>query len=56
MEELKKLIDLKSIITIILAIAFVVGYFIGLMSPENFFAVVLMVFTFYFSKDKNKTK
>lgn len=51
MEELKKLIDLKSIITIVLTIALVVGFFKGLVSTENFFAIALMVFTFYFSKD-----
>lgn len=42
--------DLKSMVTIIITIAFVVGYFMGLVEPKDFFYVVGMVFVFYFSK------
>ena len=55
MEELKKLIDLKSIITFIMTIALVVGFFNGKVTGENFFALALMVFTFYFSKVNKPT-
>lgn len=48
--------DLKSAITIIVTIAFVVGYFMGLVEPKDFFFIVGMVFTFYFTKkDKSDT-
>jgi hypothetical protein len=46
--------DLKSFITIIVTIAFVVGYFMKLVEPKDFFFIVGMVFTFYFTKTDKK--
>jgi len=50
MKELKKLIDLKSIITLTLTIAMIIGFFKGLVETKDFTIIVMMVFTFYFSK------
>jgi hypothetical protein len=49
-EKLIKLIDLKSIITIAMAITLVVGFFKGLISAEVFIPFATMTFTFYFTK------
>lgn len=46
--------DLKSFITVIVTIAFVVGYFMWLVGPKDFFFIVGMVFTFYFTKKSDK--
>ena len=53
-ERLVKLIDLKSIITIIMAIALVVGFFKGMISTEVFIPFASMTFTFYFSRKKEE--
>lgn len=42
--------DLKSLVTIIITIAFVAWYFIWLVEPKDFFFIVGMVFTFYFTR------
>lgn len=42
--------DLKSLVTIIITIAFVGWYFIWLVEPKDFFFIVGMVFTFYFTR------
>lgn len=53
--KLAKLIDLKSIITIVMVIAFVAGFFMGKISPNEFIPLMTMILTFYFVKnDKNK--
>jgi hypothetical protein len=49
-EKLIKLIDLKSIITILMAITLVVGFFKGMISAEVFIPFATMTFTFYFTK------
>lgn len=46
--------DLKSFITVIVTIAFVVGYFMWLVEPKDFFFIVGMIFTFYFTKKSDK--
>lgn len=53
-EKLIKLIDLKSIITLIMSIALVIGFFNGKISTEVFIPFASMVFTFYFAKGKQK--
>lgn len=53
-EKLIKLIDLKSIITIIMAIALVVGFFKNMISTEVFIPFASMTFTFYFSRKKEE--
>jgi hypothetical protein len=47
--------DLKSLVTILITIAFIVGYFMKLVEPKDFFFIVGMVFTFYFTRKSEKT-
>lgn len=42
--------DLKSLITILLTAALIVSLFMWMIDPKDFFAIVLMVFTYYFTK------
>ena len=51
-ERLSKLIDLKSIITIAMTIALVVGFFMNKIDTEVFIPFASMTFTFYFSRKK----
>lgn len=53
-EKIAELIDLKTIITISITVALVIGFFEDKLSAENFFTIVTMVFTYYFAK-KDKT-
>lgn len=52
-ERIAKLIDLKSIITIIITFALVYGFIVDKIDSENFMTIITMVFTFYFA---SKTK
>ena len=59
MEDIKKriskLVDLKSIISIIMVAAMVAGFFRRMVSAEQFVPLVTMIVTFYFAKqDKSK--
>lgn len=51
-EKLAKLIDLKSIITLIMVVALVAGWFKGMVTSEQFIPLVTMIITFYFAKTK----
>ena len=51
-EKIIKLIDLKTIITLIMTISLVVGFFKGMISAEVFIPFVSMTFMFYFNKKK----
>lgn len=51
-EKIIKLIDLKSIITLIMSVAMVVGFFMEKINPDVFIPFVSMTFTFYFAKKK----
>lgn len=53
MKELKKLIDLKSIVTMLITATFVYGFIKGKIDKENFMTIATMIFTFYFA---SKTK
>lgn len=53
-DRLIKLIDLKSIITILLVSAFIAGWFAGLVKSSEFIPFVTMVLTFYFAKQKKE--
>ena len=55
-EKLIKLIDLKSIITISMAITLVVGFFTNRIEADVFIQFATMTFTFYFTKKKNDEK
>lgn len=54
MKEIKKLIDLKSIITLALTIALIYGFVVGKVEGKDFLVYVTMVYTFYFAKKDNK--
>ena len=53
MDRLAKLIDLKSIITILMVGGLVVGWFLNKVSSEQFIPLVTMILTFYFAKKDN---
>lgn len=56
MEELKKLIDLKSIITIILVLVFSFLTVVGKITPDQFLPILTMIITFYFAKKDNSAE
>lgn len=49
-EKIIKLIDLKSIITILMAITLVIGFFTNRIEADVFIPFATMTFTFYFTK------
>lgn len=57
MDELKnkfaKLIDLKSIITILMVTGLIAGWFMNKVTSEQFIPLVTTVLTFYFAKKNN---
>ena len=53
-DKIIKLIDLKSIITILMAITLVIGFFTNRITGDVFIPFATMTFTFYFTK-KDKT-
>lgn len=53
-EKITKLIDLKSIITLMLAVALVIGFFMGMIEESDFILYVGMVFTYYFTRPVKK--
>ena len=54
LKKVAKLIDLKSIMTIIMVIALVVGWFANKVTSEQFIPMVMMIMTFYFAKNDKK--
>ena len=53
-KNIAKLIDLKSIITIIMVVALVVGFFREMITAEQFVPLITMIITFYFAKQDKK--
>lgn len=53
-EKVAKLIDLKSIITILMVVALVIGWFANKVTSEQFIPMVMMIMTFYFAKNDKK--
>lgn len=53
-ERIAKLIDLKSIITVIMVVALVIGWFTDKVTSEQFVPMVMMIMTFYFAKNDKK--
>lgn len=49
-ERIAKLIDLKSIITILITIALIYGFVVNKVNAEQFMTIATMIFTFYFAK------
>ena len=54
LKKIAKLIDLKSIMTIIMILALVVGWFADKVTSEQFVPMVMMIMTFYFAKNDKK--
>lgn len=48
--KLTKLLDLKSIVTLIMTIGLLYGFITNKINSEQFVTFVTMIFTFYFSK------
>ena len=51
-KAITKLIDLKSIVTLILVVAAVYGFVMKIISAELFATWVTAIIVFYFTKDK----
>lgn len=54
--KLTKLLDLKSIVTLIMTIGLLYGFVSQKISSEQFVTFVTMIFTFYFSKKDGSDK
>jgi len=51
-DKIAKLIDLKSIVTTLITIAFIYGFIVGKIEAKDFMLIATMVYTFYFTKKK----
>ncbi len=49
-KQISKLIDLKSIITILITGCLIYGFIVGKINNEQFMTIATMIFTFYFAK------
>lgn len=49
-----KLIDLKSIITILITGCLIYGFIVGKVNNEQFMTIATMIFTFYFAKKSDR--
>ena len=49
-ERIAKLIDLKSIITILITGSLIYGFVVEKINAEQFMTIATMIFTFYFAK------
>lgn len=54
MKQLQKLIDVKSIVTLILTVTFVVLAIMSKISGDRFFEVFIMIISFYFGTQHQK--
>lgn len=54
MKQLLKLIDVKSIVTLILTVTFVVLAVMGTISGDKFFEIFIMIISFYFGTQYQK--
>lgn len=52
--RIAKLIDLKSIITILITICLIYGFITGKVNNEQFMTIATMIFTFYFAKKESE--
>lgn len=49
-ERIAKLIDLKSIITMLITLCLIYGFAVDKLNAEQFMTIATMIFTFYFAK------
>lgn len=54
-KQITKLVDVKSIVTLVLTCAFTYLSVIGKLSPEQFMTIFVMIMTFYFTKKDKPT-
>lgn len=54
LKKVAKLIDLKSIMTILMITSLVIGWFKDKVTAEQFVPMVMMIMTFYFAKNSDK--
>ena len=52
--RISKLIDLKSIITILITGCLIYGFIVGKVNNEQFMTIATMIFTFYFAKKESE--
>ena len=52
-EKIAKLIDLKTIITILMTGGFIYGFVVNKIEAKDFMLIATMIYTFYFSKKKD---
>ncbi len=52
--EINKLLKLKSIVTIMMVMALIFGWFKGMVTNDQFIPQVTMILTFYFAKQESK--
>lgn len=52
--KIAKLIDLKSIITILITGCLIYGFIVGKVNNEQFMTIATMIFTFYFAKKEKE--
>ena len=52
-QRLAKLIDLKSIVTMMITATLIYGFITNKINSQDFMLIVAMIFTFYFSKKKD---
>lgn len=53
-EKIAKLIDLKTIITIIMTCGLLYGFIVDKVDATDFVQLATMIFMFYFTKKENK--
>ncbi|MBR4973069.1 MAG: hypothetical protein IKY45_01235 [Clostridia bacterium] len=54
MKLLEKLIDVKSIVTLVLTLTFVALAVMGVISGDKFFEIYIMIISFYFGTQYQK--
>ena len=54
-DKIAKLIDLKSIITLIMVITLSIGWFVNKVTSDQFVPLVTMILTFYFARNNTSS-
>jgi hypothetical protein len=55
-EKIAKLIDLKSIVTLLITGALIYGFINKMIEADQFITIATMVFMFYFTKKKDEVE
>lgn len=55
-EKIAKLIDLKSIVTLLITSALIYGFINKMIEADQFITIATMVFMFYFTKKKDEVE